>query len=208
MADSGSKVYVIGAGGHAKVVIATLRESGREVAGAFDDDPQKEGMSIMGVPVLGPIVKIESLGKVGVVLAVGDNRRRKLLVESFGSRVIWRKAVHPRAYVHESVQLGEGTVVFAGAVIQPESRIGAHSIVNTGATIDHDCTIGAFTHVAPGVHIAGGVKLEEGAFVGIGAAIINGLTVGEWSTIGAGAVVTEDVQANVTAVGVPARITR
>lgn len=208
MADSGSKVYVIGAGGHAKVVISTLRESDHEVVGAFDDDPRKAGTAIMGVPVLGPTEMIERYGVVGVISALGDNLLRKSLVESLGDRVIWRTAIHPRAYVHESVRPGEGTVVFAGAVIQPECRIGVHSIVNTGAIIDHDCRIGDYTHVAPGAHIAGGVDLEVGVFVGVGASIIQGLTIGAWSIIGGGAAVISPVPAGVTAVGVPARIIR
>jgi acetyltransferase-like isoleucine patch superfamily enzyme len=40
--------------------------------------------------------------------------------------------------------------------------------------------------------------------VGTGAAVIQGVEIGSWSVIGAGAVVTTDIPANVTAVGVPA----
>jgi acetyltransferase-like isoleucine patch superfamily enzyme len=61
--------------------------------------------------------------------------------------------------------------------------------------------------VAPGAHLAGAVMLEEGCDVGIGAVVIQGLTVGAWSIVGAGAVVIESLLDNLTAVGVPARVT-
>ena len=49
-------VAVLGAGGHAKVVIATLQAAGRTVRGCFDDAVGAHGTSILGVPVLGPAV--------------------------------------------------------------------------------------------------------------------------------------------------------
>ena len=40
---AGRGVHVLGAGGHAKVVISTLRALGIEVTGLYDDDPTKQG---------------------------------------------------------------------------------------------------------------------------------------------------------------------
>ncbi|MDI1261174.1 hypothetical protein [Aquabacterium sp.] len=48
-------------------------------------------------------------------------------------------------------------------------------------------------------------RLGNGVFVGSGAKIIGGLTIGDDVRIGANAVVTKDVDAGVTAVGIPAR---
>lgn len=202
MTDDGC--IVIGAGGHGKVVLATLQAAGVRVAECWDDDPELRGSELFGVPVRGPIA-----ARAGrhpgrpAVLSVGDNRVRRELVRSLS--LDWRTAVHPRAWIHESVELGEGTVVFAGAVIQPDARLGRHAIVNTGATVDHDCRLGDFVHLAPGVHLAAGVSVEEGAFLGVGSAVIPGRSVGAWATVGAGAVVLEDVAPGVTVVGVPAR---
>ena len=197
-------VWVIGAGGHAKVVIATLRAAGRDIAGVLDDDATKHGGSVLGVPVVGPVERAADAEHEAIV-AVGANRVRKQIVESLpGMR--WASAVHPSAVVDPSVQIGVGSVVFAGAVIQPDTYLGCHVIVNTGATLDHDNRIADYVHVAPGGSLAGDVHLGEGAFLGIGVRAIPGVRVGAWATVGAGAVVVQNLPEAVTAVGVPARV--
>lgn len=198
-------LYVIGAGGHAKVVVSTLQAAGVEVDALLDDDPLKAGVQIAGVPVLHGLNGLEKLAfRVRGVIAIGDNRLRRQLAGRF-PQVDWQTAVHPHAYVYPSVQIGVGTVVFAGAVIQPDAIIGKHCIINTGATVDHDCHIGDDCHIAPGCHLAGGVKLGEGVLMGIGSAAIPGVSVGAWTTVGAGGVVVDDLPAGVLAMGVPAK---
>jgi len=193
---------VIGAGGHGKVVVSTLLAAGIRVPCVLDDDREKWGSEILGVPVRGPVRDGLESGRVGV-LGIGRNDERKRLAEALN--LDWAAVVHPRAWVHPSVRLGAGAVVFAGAIIQPDTVIGRHAIVNTGTLIDHDCVIGDYAHVAPGVQLAGDVKLGEGVFFGIGSTAIPGVQVGGWTTVGAGGVVVNDIPSDVTVVGVPAR---
>jgi len=49
------------------------------------------------------------------------------------------------------------------------------------------------------------IVLKRGCYIGAGATILQGITVGECAIVGAGAVVTRDVPAHTTVVGVPAR---
>jgi len=209
--SSPARVCVIGAGGHAKVVISTLLAAGREIVGVFDDDPHKQGEQVVGVSVVGPIaaaVQATQQDTAGVVIAVGDNTTRKQIAERFrgyGSEAPWVTVVHPSASIDPTVRLGPGTVVFAAAVIQPDTVVGAHGIVNTGATIDHDCVLEDFVHIAPGVHLAGKVRLEEGVFLGVGTSVVPGVNVASWARVGAGAAVVNDLPRGVVAFGVPAR---
>lgn len=197
------QVYVIGAGGHAKVVISTLLAAGDNVQAIFDDDPQKWGESLLGIPIAGSISELGRLTSARAVIAIGDNAARRRLAQRF-QRVNWVTVVHPSAIVDTSVRLGPGTAVFAGAVIQPATVIGAHSIINTGATVDHDCLIEDYAHIAPGAHLGGRVRLGEGGFLGIGSAVISGVMVGRWTVVGAGGVVVRDLPDDVVAIGVPA----
>lgn len=201
-------LYVLGAGGHGKVVVSTLLACGFSVDGVLDDDAGKTGTTVLGIPVIETIEAfILRKRKARAVCAVGDNKTRKELTVRLASfPVEWVTAVHPAALVHPSVRLGNGTIVFAGAIIQPETVIGAHCIVNTGALIDHDCIIGDFCHIAPGCRITGGVTAEEGAFLGAGATVIPGVVIGPWSVTGAGSTVIRDIRPGVTAAGSPARI--
>lgn len=198
-----SNVAIVGAGGHAKVVLATLRAAGGEAQGVYDDDPSRWGSTLLGVPVQGPIDSLKGASGPAII-AIGDNRRRKALAESLGLQ--WITVCHPAATIHSTVTFAQGCVVFAGAVIQPDARFGAHAIVNTGSTVDHDCDIGAFVHVAPGVSLAGGVQLGDGALLGVGAKVIPGISIGAWAIVGAGAVCLGDVPSGARAVGVPARV--
>lgn len=201
---SSAGVVVIGAGGHAKVVIASLLDAGLPVRAVVDDDPGKEGTRILGVVVSGGHPPLPGDSEAPTVIAVGDNRARRELARRYPDRR-WLTVIHPTAYVHPSASLGPGTVIFAGSIVQPGVRIGSHCIVNTGATIDHDCRIGDFSHVAPGSHLSGGVRLGRGAFLGIGSAAVPGVEIGEWTVVGAGGVVVGDLPDRVTAVGAPAR---
>jgi UDP-perosamine 4-acetyltransferase len=196
------RIVVVGAGGHAKVVIATVRAAGGDVVAVYDDDHSKWGQQILGVPIQGPISG-EEIGGGPAIIAIGNNRVRQSLAQRLHAQ--WVSVCHPSATVHPSVSLGPGTVVFAGVVIQPDATIGAHSILNTAASVDHDCILGDFVHIGPGVSLCGGVTLDEGVVLGVGAKVAPNVEIGPWSTAGAGAVCVVDVARDTTVVGVPAR---
>ncbi len=199
-----SPVYVIGAGGHAKVVVETMRAAQIPIAGILEDNCRRHDRPILGAHIVGDTSILTEQPGAHAVIAVGDNANRHQLSDRF-ARTPWVSVIHPHAVLAESVTVAEGTVVFAGVVIQPDSRIGAHVIVNTGATIDHDCTIGDYAHLAPGSHLCGTVSVGDGALIGVGAVVIPGITIGTNSVVGAGATVIRDVPPGTTVVGVPAR---
>ncbi len=199
-----NSIIIVGAGGHAKVVISTAIECGINVSLIIDDDHLKWGKEIYGIRIDGPISKFANI-KYKAVMAIGDNRTRKNIVDIL-NEFQWVTLINPKTYVHPSSNIGKGTVVFAGSIIQPDVNIGEHCIINTGATVDHDCKIEDFVHIAPGVNVAGGVTIGKGVFMGIGSKVVIGKYIGSWSTVGAGSVVINDVPDGVVVAGVPARI--
>lgn len=201
---SGQPFVVCGAGGHAKVVIACVEAAGGDVVGVLDDDPDMVGRLILGRRVMGPIRQDLLPSGVLPIIGIGSNTGRREIAARL--RGPFGRAVHPSAVVHSSVDLGEGTVVMAGVVVQPECRIGRHVILNTMASVDHDGVIGDFAHVAPGCHLSGQVTLGDGVLMGVGSAAMPGAIVGAWSIAGAGATVIGRLPAGVTAVGTPAKI--
>lgn len=203
--DLHAPIALLGGGGHAKVVIGALQAAGYRNLRVYDDDPRRAGSTLLGVPVAGLIESAAADAPAGALSCIGNNAVRRRLATL---PLPWMTLVHPFAWVHDSVQLGLGTVVFAGAVVQPEARIGDHVIVNTSASVDHECVLGDFAQVTPGVHLGGNVTLGEGAFLGVGAIAIPGVHVGAWSVVGAGAVVVSDLPERVVAMGVPARVRR
>jgi acetyltransferase EpsM len=204
-------VAVWGASGHALVVADILRLTGRcRIAGFLDDvNPGRRGEAFCGAKVLGGREQLAALRRRGVrhlALAFGDCAGRLELAELARERgFTLLTAVHPRAVVAGDVALGEGTVVAAGAVINPAARIGRVVIVNTSASVDHECLVEAGAHVAPGAHLAARVTVGRGAWVGLGAAVKEGVSIGAGACVGAGAVVLADVPPGMLAYGVPAR---
>ena len=201
-------LWVIGSGGHAKVVIDAARASGRfEIAGLLDDDERHRGTTVLGVLVLGAVdaETITTLGAEHAVIAIGANAVRARIAARLNGLVSWASVVHPTASIAPDASVGPGSVVMAGAIVQPDCVIGAHVILNTAASVDHDGTLGDYCHVGPGSHLAGNVRVGEGALLGVGTSVIPGCVIGAWSTVGAGAVVVRDLPPWVTASGVPAR---
>src|SRR6478672_6977341 len=111
-------LWVIGAGGHAKVVIETARAAGYSVAGVLDDDPARLGQDVRGVPVLGAGTADDArrLGVEAAVTGVGGNAARATIAARLDGLVRWKTIVHPTAVLGEGVQIGAGSVVFAGVV--------------------------------------------------------------------------------------------
>jgi len=200
------KIFVISAGGHGQVVLDCAREAGFEVLGFLDDDKNLIGKDIQGVRVIGPSNYAKEI-EYSVVVAIGDNHKRKLVVERLALKEDkYATIIHPKAIIGSDVRILSGSMILGGVVINTSTVIGKHTIINTSSSIDHHNEIGDFVHIAPGVHTGGFVNIGNQTFVGIGATIINNITIGSDVIIGAGSVVIKDIPDRVTVVGVPGRI--
>lgn len=200
-----NKCVIVGASGHAKVVLDAALTNGYDVIGFLDDNESVQGELHCGLPIIGKISELSTRKYSHAVIAIGNNQIRSIIAKKYQSDTHWVTCIHTKAYVHPSAQIGQGTVVFAGAIIQPDVIIGNHCIINTATSIDHDCIINDYCHLAPGVHLAGNVKVGQGVFMGIGSVAIPGVNIGHNATIGAGGVVIESIPSEKTVMGVPAK---
>jgi sugar O-acyltransferase (sialic acid O-acetyltransferase NeuD family) len=200
--DHARDLLVIGAGGHAKVVIDTAERAKWRIVGVLDDLPDA---SVFKYPSLGSLEHFAFEAQPWAVIAIGANAVRAKIAAKLEGRVRWATVIDPGAHVSSRAVVEPGCVVFAGAVVQADAVIAAHGIVNSAASIDHDVRIGVYCHIAPRAVLTGGVQLQEGVFVGAGAVMTPLIRAGAWSTLGAGAVAVRDLEANSVYVGVPAR---
>jgi len=195
-----NKLAIFGAGGHAKVVIEIAESNDFDSIYICADMRTKD-------KVFDYKVKDDILVEDSCIIAVGDNRSRRELVERFNkNRFI--KLIHKFSNVSKRAIIDEGTVVMAGATINADVKIGKHCIINTNSSIDHDCVLEDFVHISPNVALAGNVHVGEGTHVGVGVNVIPGVKIGKWCTIGAGAVIIRDVQDKQTVIGNPGKILR
>jgi sugar O-acyltransferase (sialic acid O-acetyltransferase NeuD family) len=193
--------YLIGAGGHAKVIADILIAAGRPPAAFLDDAPQQN--RVLGIAVIKGLALPEPDS--AVIVAIGDNFTREQVARHY---TVFDIAIHPSSHISRDAEIGPGSVVMAGVVINAGARIGSHCIINSGATIDHDCLISDFAHVAPGATLGGNVRVGSGSMVGLGANVIHGREIGEHTIVGAGSTVVRDLPPCVVAIGSPARPVR
>lgn len=204
------RIIVIGGGGHARVLICALQAAGRAVAGYTD--PIDRG-PLYGVPYLGTDDGLAGLRardpRCGAVLGLGKldaSDRRLRIADRLADLGFALPAVVARhAVVAPDVDLGAGTVVLDGAVVNCGARIGRACILNTNCTVEHDCRLGDDVHVAPAAALSGGVEVGDHVLIGTGASVVQGVRIGARIAVGAGAAVVRDlVEAGVYA-GCPAR---
>lgn len=203
-----SRLAILGASGHGKVVADTAESCGWKTIEFFDDAWPALCRNGAWDVVGDTAALVASLHEYdGVLVAIGNNQIRQAKLhqlKALGAKLT--SLQHPDSTVSRYATLGEGGVVFAGVVVNADAKIGVGAILNTGCSVDHDCQLGACVHISPGARLAGGVSVQELSWVGIGACVRQLVQIGSQVVIGAGAVVVADVPDKVTVAGVPAKI--
>ena len=205
------RIFLFGAGGHAKVITdAVEKQASADLICFCDDNNNLWGRNFYNYPVIGGrselLSKYEELTLDGGIVALGNNKIRKEVSLWFKSHSISLiTVIHPSAQISRRVKMNAGTVVFAGAVINVDTCIGEGVIINTGATVDHDCQIGNFVHISPGANLCGNVSIGDGSFIGAGSTVIPGVTIGKNVIVGAGSTVINDLEDIMKVAGSPAR---
>lgn len=200
------KLIIIGASGHGKVVADIAIKMNKWKIIAFLDDDESIKTSI----------ELEVIGKTAdaftykdeadFFVAIGNNATREKIQEKIieeGLNVV--SLIHPSAVIGTDVEIGIGTSVMAGVVINSSSRIGMGCIINTSSSLDHDNALKDYVHISPGVRTAGSVSIGKGSWLGIGSVVSNNVNICSGCKLGAGAVVVKDITEPGTYVGVPVR---
>ncbi|MCD9535870.1 MULTISPECIES: acetyltransferase [Photobacterium] len=201
------KLAIVGAGGHSKVVAEIAQLNGWTSLDFFDDRwptlTQFSDYTVVG--------NIQSLYKSivdydGVIIAIGNNEiRAKLYLTLVAQDANFISLIHPRAIISTRTKIGNGTVIMANVVINPDVVIGSNCIINSSSVIEHDCFINDHVHICPNTALAGEVKVDKKAWIGIGSTVIQQINIGENVFVGAGSTVIHDIPNELKVVGTPAR---
>jgi sugar O-acyltransferase (sialic acid O-acetyltransferase NeuD family) len=193
-------LLIFGGGGHAKTIIDMVRQIGVwTIAGIVDDNPAV-GTQVLGLPILGTRLVLQTLVEQGVkkaangvggIIDIGVRVRIFELLERAG--FTFPGLIHPRATVEPSAKVRDGVQVFANAYVGSDAILHAKCMVNTNAVVSHDCEIGAYTHIAPGALLAGHVHVGEQTLVGMGVTTTIGVKIGSGVRVGNGAIILADV---------------
>lgn len=199
---------ILGASGHGKVLADIAELTGWKKIVFFDDAwPEKTSNGTW--QVIGDTqMLLNNLNNYqGVIVAIGNNkiRQQKLQqLDSAGGKII--TLIHPSATVSRYTQIGLGSVIIAGAVINPDCIIGSGAIINTCSSVGHDCNLGDAVHICPGARLAGGTEVNDRAWVGVGSSVRQLTRIGTDAIVGAGSVVVKNVEAGTVVIGNPAKL--
>jgi sugar O-acyltransferase (sialic acid O-acetyltransferase NeuD family) len=205
-------LVIYGAGGHAREIAELVRDINADrtrwdLLGFLSDEASARGRELDGLPVLGDQSWLQQHKDMHVAIGVGSPSARRAIAHATGrSGARFPVLVHPAAVVSQYAEIGQGTHVTAACIVTVDVSIGTFVVLNRACNLSHDCHLGDYVTIAPGVQLAGNVTIGTGCDVGIGACVIQGVSIGEWTIIGAGAAVADELPANCTAVGVPAKV--
>lgn len=192
-------LILMGGGGHCRSAIDVIEAEGSHRIIGVLEDPAFKGSDVMGYPILGTDDALADLvgHGVGVLVTIGQIKTSKIRERAFAAA---KKAgaylpviVSPHAYCSRHANIGAGTVVMHGAVVNAACLVGENCIVNSMALLEHDVSIGDHTHIATGARVNGGVKIGPRCFIGSGAVLHNDIEIGEGAIIPAGTVVRSSV---------------
>jgi len=207
-------ILIFGSGGHASVVIDIAQQEKKYTIIGIIDEP-KNTNEISGLPILSNISTLKKLiieeDIFGGVIAIGDNAirakvRDQILLEVPHFQFV--NCIHPNAVVASNVLMGEGNVMMAGSIVNPNCQISNHCIMNTKSSLDHDCKMLNFSSIAPNVTVGGNCKIGQYSAIGIGANIIHNISIGVNCIVGSGSLVTKNIKDNLVYYGVPAKFIR
>lgn len=195
-------LIIIGAGGHASVLVDILRQQKRSIIGIVSPSLGLSRSALHGIhhytnddDVLNfdpnDILLVNGIGSLP-----GSNLRAEIFDKFSALGFEFSCVVASDATISDFARLSHGVQILNGSIVQAGCVIGDNTIVNTGTSIDHDSHIGENNHLAPGVTISGQVNTKANVHFGTGASVIHNISIGNDVVIGAGATITADIENN------------
>jgi len=208
-------IVIIGSSGHAKVIIDIVEQEGKYKIKGIIDPEKIRGEKVLGYSILGQKEELPQLMELhsirGAIVAIGDNYMRSEEVKRLKKicpEILFVSTKHPKSSIAKNVTIAEGTVIMAGAIVNPSCSIGSFCIINTNASLDHDSQMKNYSSLAPGVATGGNCIIGNCTAISIGASLSHGISIGDHTVIGAGSTVLENISSYKIAYGIPAKIIR
>ena len=193
------KLLLIGAGGHSRSCIDVIESEGIYSIVGLVGFKEEIGTSVFGYPIIAADTSLDDLSSeygfalisVGQIFEV--SKRVELFTRATDSGFQLPKVISPFAYGSNRAQIGDGTIVMPGAVVNAGVSIGRNCIINANSIVEHDSIIQDHSHISTGVIVNGGVTVGNQTFVGSGSVLREGIQIGDSCNVGMGISVTRNL---------------
>ncbi len=186
----------------AEILFDLIKDDNRYQIEAFSVDQEfitEKNLLGLDVIALENLVSMYDTSTYKIIVAIGYgniNRNREALfhkVNNFGFETI--------AYVHKdakvfSKEIGKGSIIMPGAVIEPYTKIGVNTVIWSNCTIAHHAVIEENCWIASGSVVSGEARIGKNTFMGVNSTIVNKVTVSEHNIIGANTLVSRNTKPN------------
>ena len=185
-------IIIAGFGGHGKSVADCIQRLNRySIVGYTDLEPHSSRYQYLGTDDV--LEEYFDKGICNVAIGIGfmgrGSIRSRLYDRLKKIGYLLPAIVDPSAIISETAQIGEGTFIGKGAVLNADAKVGKMAIINTKALIEHESIVGDYVHIAVGAVLCGQVEIGNSAFIGANATVIQGMRVPPWGFVPAGDVV-------------------
>jgi len=193
-------IILIGGGGHCISCIDVIESTGKfEIIGILDQ-PDKNGVKVLGYPIIGSDEDIPELVKscsnfhitVGQIKSSAIRRNIYKKVKEAGG--VLPAITSPYSHVSEHAIIGEGSIIMHQAFVNAMAAVGRCCIINSKALIEHESRIGNFCHISTASCINGQVTIGNNSFIGSNTVIGNNLSIAENTIVAAGSQVLKNIQ--------------
>ena len=194
-------LYIIGSGGHSRVVLDSINfEKYKVHIIDFLNIKTKENVNLLkkyfAISSFNEINKIKLIKDKNIFfhVAIGNNSLRKKYFDKFKSLWTPLSIFDNTSKISKNLKIGRGCYVAKNTVINSNVIIKDNCIINSSAIIEHDCTISSHSHICPGVILAGSVFVGRNNFIGIGARVLPNINISENCEVGAGSILNKNLK--------------
>ncbi|MGA0082518.1 MAG: acetyltransferase [Candidatus Nanopelagicales bacterium] len=191
-------IILIGAGGHALSCIDVIEQDNKYNIHGLVGLKDEVGKRISGYNVIATQDELVNLSKDFryAFIAIGQIKNVKLRIDLYESVLNTGfkipSIISPQSFISRTVQIGEGTIIMNGVILNSGVRIGNNCIINSKALIEHGTQVADHCHISTGAILNGDCVVESKSFVGSGAIIKHGITIKTSSFVNMGQIVTKN----------------
>lgn len=203
-------IVIVGAGGFGREIYLYTKESFPDnqykIKGFLDDNNEALKGNDIDIDIIGSIDGYMPEEQDRFLIAIGTIDIKKSIINKLKKKCAkFLTLIHPTAIVANTAKIGQGVIICPFVTVTDPVQLGDFVMMNIYSSCGHGSKVGKYCILSPYAIVTGSGVLEDEVFLGTHSTVMPGKKVGYKSKVSANSVVTRDVSANKTVIGVPGK---